>query len=131
MRKLYTEKELKLSDKLLEIHSINKKVKLREFCEKWGLDYFQIQIRFIKPKIANVFLSLRQKYPQGKIVIFYFHCKFDKYLALRGLLGFYIPDKYDPKIVLVDISGAKQSICHSRIGVDINSPLATCGYEEF
>ena len=132
----YKEKPDKLSlvvaSRLLNIHHINKAAKTREFYEKWHLDYFSIQMSNLHPKVARVFLDLKNKYSCGKVVIFLTYCSFFGSLAQKGYLGYYIPDKNNPKIVLVDmVTGEKEF--HSHVfGVELKDlSNDTQEYQEF
>jgi len=118
--------------RLLDIHRVNRAAKTKEFCRKWRLDYFTLQIKNINPRVAATFFELKEKYPEGRIVIFLTYCSFFGSLAIKGSLGFFISDKYNPRIVLVDVESGEKQIHQARPGAEINDFCSNVPeYEEF
>jgi hypothetical protein len=132
----YKEKPDKLSllvaARFLDIHLVNRAARTKEFCLRWHLNYFKIQIGNLRPRVADVFLELRDKYPRGKVVIFLVYCSFFGSLAQKGYLGYFIPDRDEPKMVLVDMVTGEKEFHSAVFGVELEDLSSnTQKYREF
>ncbi len=118
--------------RLLDIHRVNRAAKTKEFCRKQRLDYFALQVKNVNPDVAATFFELKKKYPNGRIIIFYSYCSFFGSLAQKGYLGYYIPDKDNPKIVLVDMLTGEKEFHSEVFGVELEDLSGdTQKYQEF
>jgi|GEM_PF-6046276 len=103
-----TGESLNACESIINMHLIHQRAKTKRYFERSKMDYFSHQLSCLPKSVTNTLKILRDDNPKGRVVIFTQYMVFLRCFngadatGLRGSVGFYAQDKFEPIIFVIN-----------------------------